>query len=92
MTQSQSQQQEPTVNSASVSKQMPLLNTPAGETIYKSWKYVDFMSLQSTLPIFKDGAGSWIRMSESLILGINLALGDIRAILAASASAAVVQG
>ncbi|XP_053284413.1 uncharacterized protein LOC128445671 [Pleuronectes platessa] len=49
---------------------------------YKPWQTTDMSSIIEKLPILQDGAHSWISKLEEIMVGEQLAMGDIKRLLA----------
>ena len=67
--------------------QFPLVQAHAlQEPHYEPWKMRDMLLLKDQLPPLRDGGAPWLRAFERLTQGMDLAMGDLRAIVAACSS------
>ena len=69
----------------------PLMDTPAGRTMYVPWSHRDLKGLVDDLPPVKEGAGKWIRTLEQLTATDRLTMEDARAVLMQGAGPRAVQ-
>ncbi|KAL7392773.1 hypothetical protein ABVT39_001356 [Epinephelus coioides] len=59
----------------------PLITQPNGQRQYEPWPFMDIIGLAEHLPALTDGADKWIMALEETTAGIQLALGDVKALL-----------
>ncbi|KAL7384070.1 hypothetical protein ABVT39_023561 [Epinephelus coioides] len=59
----------------------PFVTKTGGRKQYKPWPFMDMIGLAERLPVLTDGADKWIMALEETTADIQLALGDIKAIL-----------
>ncbi|KAL7381532.1 hypothetical protein ABVT39_007391 [Epinephelus coioides] len=59
----------------------PLITQPNGLKQYEPWPFIDMIGLAERLPALTDGADKWIMALEETTAGIQLALGDVKALL-----------
>ncbi|KAL7379521.1 hypothetical protein ABVT39_000682 [Epinephelus coioides] len=59
----------------------PIITKTGGRKQYEPWPFMDMIGLAERLPVLTDGADKWIMALEETTAGIQLAAGDIKAIL-----------
>ncbi|XP_078018800.1 uncharacterized protein LOC144458255 [Epinephelus lanceolatus] len=59
----------------------PIITKTSGRTQYEPWPFMDMIGLAERLPVLTDGADKWIMALEETTAGIQLVVGDIKAIL-----------
>ncbi|KAL7405332.1 hypothetical protein ABVT39_027323 [Epinephelus coioides] len=59
----------------------PIVTKTSGRKQYEPWPFMDMIGLAERLPVLTDGADKWIMALEETTAGIQLAVGDIKAIL-----------
>ncbi|KAL7380765.1 hypothetical protein ABVT39_023650 [Epinephelus coioides] len=59
----------------------PIITKTSGRKQYEPWPFMDMIGLAERLPVLTDGADKWIMTLEETTAGIQLAVGDIKAIL-----------
>ncbi|MPV02332.1 hypothetical protein FVA96_24355, partial [Escherichia coli] len=67
---------------ASPVPQCPLLRKANGQREFVPWSHRDMEALEKGLPPLGEGANPWIRLFEKYTIGDELALGDMRALIA----------
>ncbi|KAL7395508.1 hypothetical protein ABVT39_018158 [Epinephelus coioides] len=69
----------------------PLITQPNGLKQYEPWPFMDMIGLAECLPALTDGADKWIMALEETTAGIQLALGDVKALLTYMAGKQITQ-
>ncbi|XP_077953815.1 uncharacterized protein LOC144391112 [Gasterosteus aculeatus] len=67
---------------ASPVPQCPLLRKANGQSEFVPWSHRDMEALEKGLPPLGEGANPWIRLFEKYTIGDELALGDMRVLIA----------
>lgn len=64
-----------------VTTQCPIVTMAQGQIQYVPWSFMDMVGLASRRPDLHEGANKWITALEESTAGMQLALGDIKALL-----------